>query len=51
MNHIFNSENPVYNNAGRRKSVYAEPYNPEEDEGADDVKVGNGFVLVGQTVM
>jgi len=32
-------DDPVYNNSGRRKSVYAEPYNPEEDEGLDDVKV------------
>ena len=23
----------------RRKSVFAEAYNPEEDDGADDVKV------------
>ena len=30
----------MYGNAGmRRKSVFAEAYNPEEDDGIDDMKV------------
>jgi len=33
------AEEPVYNNAGRRKSVFAETYNPEDDEGTEDAKV------------
>jgi len=32
-------EEQPYSYAGRRKSVFAETYNPEEDEGGDDVKV------------
>jgi hypothetical protein len=30
----------VYRFEGRRKSVFAEAYDPEDDEGKDDVKVG-----------
>jgi hypothetical protein len=32
-------EEPVYRYEGRRKSVFAEAYDPEDDEGKDDVKV------------
>ena len=31
-------EEPVYN-ATRRKSVFSEAYNPEDDEGSDETKV------------
>lgn len=31
-------EEPVYRFEGRRKSVFAEAYDPEDDEGKDDVK-------------
>lgn len=33
-------EEPVYN-ATRRKSVFAEAYNPEDDEGTEESKVGH----------
>jgi hypothetical protein len=32
-------EEPVYRFEGRRKSVFAEAYNPEDDEGNEDIKV------------
>ncbi len=36
----FYLDETVYGNAGnRRKSVFAEAYNPEEDDGVDEVKV------------
>ena len=39
------ADEPVYNSAAsRRKSVFAEAYNPEEDDG-DDTKVKDGYEL------
>lgn len=36
---ILSTEPPIGRFAGRRKSVFAETYNPEEDEDEDNTKV------------
>ncbi len=41
---FFCLEEPVYRYEGRRKSVFAEAYDPEDDEGKDDVKVKTNFI-------
>jgi len=41
---FFCLEEPVYRYEGRRKSVFAEAYDPEDDEGKDDVKVKLNFI-------
>jgi hypothetical protein len=41
---FFCLEEPVYRYEGRRKSVFAEAYDPEDDEGKDDVKVKTKFM-------
>ena len=44
LNLSFYLDEPVYNNSSyRRKSVFAEAYNPEEDEG-DETKVSINII-------